>query len=51
MGAHETNNNHGLAEKIHEIDDIDKAEKYIIRHKYGEHIREGEDIDEKNLPS
>jgi hypothetical protein len=38
-------------EKLHEIDEIDKADKYVIRHKFGEHIREGEDIDETRLPS
>ena len=36
----------GFVEKLREIDEIDKADKYIIRHKFGEHIREGEDIDE-----
>jgi hypothetical protein len=38
-------------DKLHEIDEIDKADKYVIRHKFGEHIREGEDIDETRLPS
>lgn len=45
---------------IHVVDDIDNAEKYLIRHKckrlmvneliVGEHIREGEDIDITDLP-
>lgn len=41
----------GLVKKLHEVDDIDKADKYLIRHKFGERIREGEDIDETNLPT
>jgi hypothetical protein len=41
----------GFVDKLHEIDEIDKADKYVIRHKFGEHIREGEDIDETRLPS
>jgi hypothetical protein len=42
--------NAGLIDKLHHVDDIDKVDKYVIRHKFGEHIREGEDIDETNLP-
>ena len=55
LGGHlesgNTNIGNGFVNKIREIQDIDKADKYVIRHKFGEHFREGEDIDETNLPS
>ena len=36
---------------LHNLDNIDSAEKYLIRHKFGEHIREGEDIDLDKMPA
>ncbi len=53
FGATVTQESHkpGIFDKIHQVDQIDRAEKYLIRHKFGERIREAEDIDLKNMPS